>query len=144
MSQQKEQKNDLTQHSASQTETQAAYQSSDQSQTTTDVDEVTEETTWSAPDSTGTQYPIKTTKTTRKTHSETKNDMQTSQDSETQTSTQEDVDDNSETKTKTNLRSEDDSKTKTKTPAWIIVLIVGVLAIVAIVVLLILKRYKII
>lgn len=103
-----------------------------------------EETTWSQPDSTGKQYPVKTTKTTRQTHSDKQNNIQTNEDNTTTSVTQTDVEDKSETATNLEEQKENKTNTKTKTPAWIIVFIIGVLAIVGIIVLLILKRYKII
>lgn len=144
LSVQTDQKNNLDQHTTSQTDVQLSCQSSDTGNTTTHVDEVIEETTWSAPDSTGAQYPIKTTKTTRQTHTDKQNNIQTNQENNTSTVTESDTKDKSQTTTHIEDQKEAKTTTKTKTPAWIIVLIVGVLAIVAIVVLLILKRYKII
>ena len=144
LSVQTEQKNDLEQHTVSQTEVQTSSQSSDTGNTTTNIDEVIEETTWSQPDSTGKQYPVKTTKTTRQTHSDKQNNIQTNEDNTTTSVTQTDVEDKSETATNLEEQKENKTNTKTKTPAWIIVFIIGVLAIVGIIVLLILKRYKII
>lgn len=141
---QKEQKNDIEQHTSLQTDTQTSFQSSDTGTTNTEVDEVVEETTWSEPDSTGTQHPVKTTKTHRHTGSTKQNNVQTSSDSETHTAAQSDVNDNSKIKTKTKEQTEIETETKTSTPAWVIALIAGIFAVILIVVLVVLRHYRII
>ena len=139
-----EQKNDLEQHTSLQTDAQTSFQSLDTGTTNTEVDEVVEETTWSEPDSTGTQHPVKTTKTHRHTGSTKQNNVQTSSDSETHTAAQSDVNDNSKIKTKTKEQTEIETETKTSTPAWVIALIAGIFAVILIVVLVVLRHYRII
>ena len=141
---QKEQKNDIEQHTSSQTDVQSSFQSSDTGTTETETDETTEETTWSAPDSTGTQYPVKTTKTTRHTSTGKKNNVQTSSVSETHAAEQSDINDNTKTKTSTDEKTDTKTTTKTSTPAWIIWLIIGIFAVIVIVVLVVLRHYRII
>ena len=144
MSQRTEQKNDIEQHTSSLTDVQSSFQSSDTGTTETETDETTEETTWSAPDSTGTQYPVKTTKTTRHTSTGKKNNVQTSSVSETHAAEQSDINDNTKTKTSTDEKTDTKTTTKTSTPAWIIWLIIGIFAVIVIVVLVVLRHYRII
>lgn len=122
--------------------------------TTTDetVEETTTKTKFSAPDSTGKQYPTETEITNRKTKRGEKKNMQTS--SESQENNAKKLTDNSESekaaKTKDKGQSKQtqqqttDKKTEVETPGWItivaVISIVGVLLFVY----LILKRYKLI
>ena len=143
LSQQTEQNNDLTQHIATQTDAQTSFKSSDTSTTNTEVDEVVEETTWSVPDSTGTQHPVKTTKTHRHIGSAKQNNVQTTSGSETHAVTQSDVNDNTKTKTSTDEQTESKTTTKTSTPAWVVWIIIGIFAVILIVVLVLLRHYRI-
>ena len=143
-SQRVELNNDLTQHASSETDVQTSHQSSDTSTTETEVDEVIEETTWSAPDSTGTQHPVKTTKTNRHTSSGKKNNIQTNDNSTAHAVSQSDVNDNSKVTAEQDEKTSSKNSTKTSTPAWVIWIIIGIFAVIAIVVLVILRHYRII
>lgn len=144
LSQQTEQKNDLEQHTSMQTDAQTSFQSSDTGTTNTEVDEVVEETTWSEPDSTGTQHPVKTTKTHRHTGSTKQNNMQTTSGSKTHAAEQSDINDNTKTKIRTDEQTDSETTTKTSTPAWVVWIIIGIFAVILIVVLVILRHYRII
>ena len=123
---------------------QTSFQSSDTSTTNTEVDEVVEETTWSAPDSNGTQHPVKTTKTHRHTGSTKQNNVQTTSGSETHAAEQSDINDNTKTKTGTDEQTDSETTTKIGTPAWVVWIIIGIFAVILIVVLVILRHYRII
>lgn len=144
LSQQTDQKNDLKQHTSSQTDVQTSFQLSDTGTTNTEMDEVIEETTWSEPDSAGTQHPVKTTKTHRHTGSSKQNNVQTTSGSDIQAAAQSDVNDHSKIRTKINEQTDSQLTTKTNTPAWLIALIIGIIAVVAIIILFILRHYRII
>ena len=103
-----------------------------------------EKTTWSKPDSTGTQYPVETTKTHRHTSTGQKNDIKTNKDAETHVAEQSDVNDNSKIKTSTEEQTKEQISTKTSTPSWLNFLIIGILAVVVIVILVILRHYHVI
>ena len=144
LSQRIEQNNDLTQHTASETLLQTTQQSSDTGTTDTEVDEVIEETTWSAPDSTGTQHPVKTTKTNRHTSTGKRNNVHTTNTTSAHAVSQSDVNDNSKVTAEQDEKTSSKTSTKTSTPAWLIALIIGVIAAAVIVILVILRHYRII
>lgn len=104
----------------------------------------TEVTDWSAPDSLGRQYPQRTTKTRTTTRRGQQNDVQTTvtdnRSATTHTVSEEQTTLDQQEQTKT------DSKVKTKvaTPAWVIWLILGIIAAATIIVLIALKHYHII
>lgn len=141
--QQSEQTNDIQQQSALDANAVTLVLSSDTSTTETVVDEVIEETTWSDPDENGKQHPVTSKRTNRTTRTGKQNHVQTKQEASSALHASENVQDNTKQK-ESNLQEEDTTlKTKTSTPAWIIVLIVGVLCVVLIVILVILKHYRI-
>lgn len=142
--QQIEQKTDLEQQTHSEEQTQVSEQSSDLSTTNTEIDETIEETTWSAPDSTGAQHPVKTTTTKRTTHSGKQNNIQSSANQSTNSVEDVSTNDNSKQTISTNEQSDTNQKTKVQTPSWVIVLIIGIILIVLIVILVILKHYRVI
>lgn len=142
--QQIEQKTDLEQQTHLEEQTQVSEQSSDLSTSNMEVDETIEETTWSEPDSTGTQYPVKTTTTKRTTHSGKQNNIQSSANRSANSVEDVNTNDNSKQTISTNEQSDTNKKTKVQTPAWVIVLIIGIILIVLIVILVILRHYKII
>jgi len=125
---------------------------SDKSTTEEIIEENTTKMKFSAPDSTGKQYPTEKECINRKTKRSDKKDLQTS--SESNETNAKKVTDNSETEkvdkakdkgqTKQNQQQTTDKKTKVETPGWIT--IVALISVVAIMffVYLILKRYKLI
>lgn len=142
--QQIEQKTDLEQQTHSEEQTQVSKQSSDLSTSNMEVDETIEETTWSEPDSTGAQYPVKTTTTKRTTHSGKQNNIQSSVNRSANMVEDINTNDNSKQTISTNEQTNTEQTTKVKTPSWVIVLIVGIILIVLIVILVVLRHYKII
>lgn len=96
------------------------------------------------PDSLGRQYPVRTAKTTTTTRRGQQNDIQTTvtdnRTATTHTVSEEQTDTQQQEQTKT------DSKVKTtvSTPAWVIWLILGIIAALTIIVLIALKHYHII
>ena len=106
--------------------------------------EQTETIDWSAPDSLGRQYPLRTAKTTTTTRRGQRNDIQTpvtdNRTAATHTVSEEQTDTQQQEQTKTDSKV----KTETTTPAWVIWLILGIIAAMTIIVLLALKHYHII
>lgn len=143
-SEQKEQTNDVDCHTDVQTAVQTTLSSSDTGVIETEVDETTEETIWSIPDSSGVQHPVKTTVTKRHTSSGKKNNVQTNSTSDRHAAVQYDANDNTQTKTTTDDKTDSTMSTKTSTPAWIIWLIIGIFAVIVTAVLVVLKHYHIV
>ena len=106
--------------------------------------EQTEVTDWSAPDSLGRQYPLRTSRTTTTTRRGQRNDIQTTvtdnRSATTHTVSEEQTDTQQDTQTKTDSKV----KTETTTPSWVIWLILGIIAALTIIVLIALKHYHII
>lgn len=141
--QQTEQKNNL--HIQQQVKEQVTIttQTIDQTAINEEEEETIEETFWSAPDSTGKQYPISTRTITRNTRKGQQNDTKTSIKNEVQSREQQSAEDHSIQIDK--IEEENNSKTETKkqVPMWIIVAIVGIIVMVGLILFALLKRYKI-
>ena len=107
------------------------------------IDQTVEVTEWSAPDSLGNQYAVRTVRTSTNIHRGTQNDKQTTvshtADSRSQTVSHTERTKSETTKTKA-YRSE---RTEIETPGWVHTTILGIIFAVAIIVLIILKRYHI-
>lgn len=101
-------------------------------------------TDWSAPDPLGRQYPVRTTKSSTTTRRGQHNDIQTTvtdnHTATTHTVSREQTDTQQQEQTKTDSTQ----RTETKTPAWLIWLILGIIAALTIIVLIALKHYHII
>lgn len=100
-------------------------------------------TDWSAPDSLGRQYPVRTTTSSTTTRRERHNDIQTTvsnrRSATTHTISETQTVSNRETQTKTDSTQ----RAETKTPAWVIWTILGTIAALAIIVIIALKHYRI-
>lgn len=109
-----------------------------------DIDITQETTEWSAPDSTGRQYPLRTTKKRTTTRRGQKNNVLTTVNG-IHSAAQHQV---SSKHTNIDRRQQTgiDSSTKTtvSTPAWLIWLILGIIAAALIIILIVLKHYHII
>lgn len=108
------------------------------------VDETIEETTLSAPDSAGRQYPVLIKKTNRQRRSHTANELQTATNRTQDSATSGSLTDNSRTAGTEQAATQETIKVKTSTPSWVIWLILGVIAALLMLVILILKKYKIV
>ena len=125
------------------TEQQRTTTVADLSHAVQDIEETVVETLWSAPDSTGRQYPTQTKATTRRQVSRQRNDRTTTETVETAIAAHADISACETTRRTNDITSTSTEETKTRTPAWLVTFIAGILAIVCIVILLILKRYRI-
>lgn len=136
--------NDITASADSSCNVTASAHTEDKSQLAQDIDETTTITEWSVPDSTGKQYPTKTTETRRTTNTKRQNNVKTTTHQETATESQTTFMDNTQTDTHNDIQTTETTKTKTSTPAWLITLIIGIIAAIVLIILVILKRYRII
>lgn len=107
------------------------------------VEQIVEIIEWSAPDTLGNQYVVKTVRTATNIQRGTRNDKQSTMSNTT--------DSYSTTATHTRRTKSEETETKMyhseqnkiKTPGWVHTAILGILAVILIVVLIILKRYHI-
>lgn len=116
---------------------------SDQSSTHEDVEETIEETTLSAPDSSGNQYPVSIKKTNRKrTAKQDKNITAVTEKSSTEAA-RENITDNSKSTINEQTETSEKTSVKVSTPSWVLWLILLVVIAALIVVLLFLKKWRI-
>ena len=105
--------------------------------------EQTEVTDWSAPDSLGQQYPLRTTTTTTTTCRGQHNAVTTTGSRAANVQTTTDTDTNHNLQQQEQTKTDSDTSTKTTTPAWLIALIVALIAAATLILYLFLKRYRI-
>lgn len=116
----------------------------DKSITAENIEEIIVETTMSAPDSTGRQYPVSIKTTNRKIAANKQNDITASATQTNDIQKKEVLMDKSKTKMETQAEESETTAVKIKTPLWIIAIIAGIFAVILIVVLLFLKKWRII
>ena len=105
--------------------------------------EQTEVTDWSAPDSLGQQYPLRTTTTITTTCRGQQNDVTTTGSRSANVQTTTDTDTNHNLQQQEQTKTDSDTSTQTTTPTWLIALIIAIVAIAALILYLFLKRYHI-
>lgn len=107
------------------------------------MEEMIEETFWSAPDSAGKQYPVSTRTTIRNTHKGQQNDTKTSTKHGVQSEAQQSMEDHSMQIDKMEVENNSETETKKQTPMWVIIAIVCIIVVVELILFALLKRYKI-
>ncbi|MCM1403252.1 MAG: hypothetical protein NC199_05610 [Bacteroides sp.] len=117
--------------------------STDCSRTEQEIEEIITETLWSIPDTTGKQYPMRTTQTTRRTIHNRQHQhiamQETVQQQNEQTNTTTYQQSHQQKHTDTNTTA----TTKTTTPTWLIALILCIVAAALLVGWILLKHYRI-
>ena len=101
-------------------------------------------TDWSAPDSLGRQYPVRTTKTRTTTRRGQRNDIQTTITDNRTATTHTVSEEQTDTQQQQQIKTDSKVKTETTTPAWVVWFILGIIAAATIIVLIALKHYHII
>ncbi len=139
-----EQKNDVTTTSEQEQSVSKTTKTDERLAENDTLEETITETLWSAPDSTGKQFPTKTTTTERKRHRDSKG--------ESSTTTNENKDERNVNQTidksqvDENIKTESEIKTteKTRTPAWVTWGVIFIIFALLVVGLAVLKRFRLI